>query len=115
MKELINEYGEIIMLNKHGKPTKLGSLKHGITYNVFRSSAKKICKVTLFSGTLEDEFFFFDNGQPAFHHVQNRDVSPNLISLYLRYFADEEHYSPLNFIEYMCEKYYKELGYTYIE
>ena len=112
MKNIINEYGEIILLNKNRKQTKVGTLKHGITYNVFRSSAKKIAKVTLKSGTQEDEFFFFDNGNPAFHHVQNRDLHPNLIALYLRYFADEEHFSPEGFIKYMVEKYFSALGYT---
>lgn len=112
MKNILNENGDIILLSKEGRPTKVGSLKHGITYNVFRSSAKKIAKVTLKSGTQEDEFFFFDNGNPAFHHVQNRDLHPNLILLYLGYFADEEHFSPEGFIEFMCKKYFSELGYT---
>ena len=115
MKNIVNENGDIILLSKEGRPTKVGSLKHGITYNVFRSNAKKIAKVTLKTGSQEDEFFFFDNGNPAFHHVQNRDLHPNLILLYLRYFADEEHFSPKGFIEFMCMKYFAELGYTFRE
>ena len=85
MKNIINEYGEIILLNKNGKQTKVGTLKHGITYNVFHSSAKKICKVTLISGTLEEEFFFFDNGNPSYHlpirsrHCWNYSIISNIL------------------------------------
>ena len=113
--KLIDENGNIILSNKNGVATRVGTIKNGITYNVFRSKARRICKVTIMCGAQHDEFFFHEDGNPAFHHIMNRDLSPNLMVLYLKYFANEDRYSPEDFIEYMFLNYFTELGYSRLD
>ena len=112
---IINNQGDIIILDSDGMQTYIGTLKHGISYST-KAKARKVARVTIqpTNGFLTDEFFFCPgekNYELIFQHLMNRDTNPELLKTYLMFFADQENYSPMEFISYVIKNYFvKELG-----
>lgn len=108
-----NQYGHIVLLNENGIPTRVATLKQGVTYNESMSGSKNITKVTIKSGHDEDEFYFFENGTPAFHNIQ-QDTGDcfQLKRSYLKYFTKETKFSAEGFVDFMCGWHFAIEGYT---
>ncbi|MEI6487740.1 MAG: hypothetical protein WCP52_02190 [Bacteroidota bacterium] len=113
MEYIPNQYGHIVLLNANGIPTRVATLKQGVTYNESMNGPKKITKVTIKSGQLEDEFYFFESGTPAFHNIQqDTGDSFQLKGIYLKYFTKETQKSAEGFIDFMCGCHFAIEGYT---
>ena len=115
---MFNKNGEIILLDKLGAKTYIGTLKHGISYSK-TGRIRKVARVTIqpSDNNLTDEFFFIageTDYELIFQHLMNRDTNPELLMTYLFFFNDQENYSPIEFINYVIKHYFvKELGYQF--
>lgn len=115
MRKFYNADGDVILNSRDGLPAIVASVKNGVTYNFNKGRTQGISKVTIHTMNLMDEFFFDPSSKLVFHHIQSRNISPDLIRCYLNYFAEAEHYNSESFILYVCDNYFKELGYSFQE
>lgn len=118
MATIINNQGDIIILDADGMQTYIGTIKHGISYSK-TGKARKVARVTIQPNNnfLTDEFYFIPGEKDwelMFQHLMNREINPELLKTYLMFFADEENYSPMQFINYVIKNYFvKELAYQF--
>jgi hypothetical protein len=111
MKNIIHPQGYIILKDSEGNKQLLGQIRHGVTFNLFKSAARKVSCVEFKVRNLTDVFYFHED-KPVFHHLCTRDTIPELTEVYLRFFLEEETFSPENFIRYVVREYFcKQLGF----
>jgi hypothetical protein len=105
MSNMTDEDAAIFLSNQTGELIQIGTVKHGVTMHLFKSTRMKVCKVSFQNEGKTDEFFF-DGDTPVFHHIMT-DLPP-LRWVYLQYFSQEESYSPSGLLTFVIKHYFSQ-------
>ncbi len=115
--KLIDETGNVILLNKEGKRTIVANVKQGITYGAKNAKDMITPRLTVYThdNLLEDVFIFYDRKSAPITHLQSKILNPVLMKIYLVFLTNKNDYSLDNLLSQIIADYFVNyLGYSLI-
>lgn len=115
--KLVDETGNVVLLNREGKPKIVASIKQGKTYGSKNTKDMITPRLTVYThdNLLEDVFIFYDRKSAPITHLQSKILNPVLMKIYLDFLTNKNDYSLDNLLSQIITDYFVNyLGYSLI-
>ena len=113
--KIIDESGNLILLNPDGISTVVANVIYGHTYGSVSSSALTTPCLTIYTKnrSLEDKFIFCDDNAIPFTHLQSKLLNPILMKIYQKLLLNNNYYNVEKFLAIIISDYFIDyLGYS---